>query len=167
MRSTLYPPSVAHAVGWPRAASAIAIVICGLLLVFAAASTAHAAMTGGVAAPTTISITHPAAHAADVTLTASRIACAEPAARSTPLRHASMHDVGDACPFEPDLWIEDEDGDDDDDELGRHGSRPRRSATSVEDALGLRRQSRALGGSAVPDGNLPINLSLIECVRRM
>jgi hypothetical protein len=155
---------VAHAVGWHRAASAIAILICGLLLVFATASTAHAAMTGGAAAPTAISITHPNA---DATMTASSITCAEHVQRSIPVRPASMHGVDDACPFEPDVWFDDDRDDDDDDDDDRLGAHARRSATSVGDALGQRCPSRALGGSAVPDGSLPINLSLTECVRRM
>jgi hypothetical protein len=166
MPSPLSPPTVAHAVGWRRATSAIAILFCGLLLVFAAASTAYAATTAGPAAPTTISITHPLAHATDVTVAVS-LGSADRVARSIPLRHTSMDGVDDACPFEPDLWFDDDRDDDDDDESDRHGAHARRSATGVEDALGLRCPSRALGGSAVPDGSLPINLSLTECVRRM
>jgi hypothetical protein len=167
MQSTLYPPTVAHAVRWHRAASAIAILICGLLFVFATASTAHAATTGGAAAPTTISISHSTAHAADASTTAGSLSRAEHVQRSSPLRPVSLHGVDDACPFEPDVWFDDDRDDDDDDESDRHGAHARGSATTVEDALGRRCPSRALGGSAVPDGSLPINLSLSESVRRM
>jgi hypothetical protein len=77
-----------------------------------------------------------------------------------------MDVVETSCPGEPELWLDDED-DDDDDEVGRHGRESRCSSTTVEEALGLRRPARTLGGSAVPDGNLPINLFLAERARRM
>jgi len=165
MRSTPDPAPVTHAVGWRRVTNAI--LVCSVLLVFAAANTAHAAVTGAQAASTTISVLDPMAHAADLNVVANSVTCADHAARSVPPRHASVHGVNDTCPFEPDLWLDDEDDDDDDDEVGRHGSASRRSAFSVEEALGLRRSSRALGGSVVPDGSLPVNLFLSESARRM
>jgi hypothetical protein len=166
MRSTLYPPAVAHAVGWHRAISAIAILVCGLLLVFAAANTPHSAMTGGLAAPTTISIIHPVAPATDMNAAAITAARGQDTARSNSSRHLVMHGVDASSPLEPDLWLDDDD-DDDDDEVGRHGRESRASSTHVEEAPGLRRPTRTLGGSSAPDGSLLVNLLLSESVRRM
>lgn len=167
MRSPSYPTPVTRAVGWRRVMNAITILVCTVLLVFAAASTARAAVTGGHTAPTAISITDPMALATDVNVAASSDARGEDTARSIPPRHALMHGVDDSCPFEPDLWLDDDDDDDDDDEFGRHGRVSRRSSINVEEALGLRCPSRTLGGSAVPDGSLPVNLLLSESARRM
>jgi hypothetical protein len=165
MPSTSYPTPVTWAVGWRRVMNAIALVGCTVLLVLAAAGTPRAAVTGGHAAPIAISSTDPMALATDVNVAAPGVACGGDAARSIPLR-SSMHPLDDACPFEPDLWLDDDD-DDDDDEVARHIVAPRRSALSLEEALGLRRPSRTLGGSAVPDGSLPVNLLLSESIRRM
>jgi hypothetical protein len=165
MQSPSYPTPVTRAVGWRRVMNATALLACTVLLVFAAASTARAAVTGGHTALTAISITDPMALATDVNAAARSAARGEHIARSIPPR-LSMHGVDDACPFEPDAWLDDDDDDDDDDEVARHG-RSRRSALSVEEALGLRCPSRTLGGSAVPDGSLPVNLLLSETIRRM
>jgi hypothetical protein len=145
--------------------NALAISACTVLLVFAAASTARAAVTGGHTAPTAISITNSLALATDVNVAAISVARGEHIARSNPPR-LSLRGVDDACPLEPDLWLDDRDDDDDDDDVDRH-VRLRRFAVSVEEALGLQRPSRTLGGSAVPDGGLPVNLLLSESVRRM
>jgi hypothetical protein len=166
MRSTSFPSPVTWAVGWRRVMNAFALLCCTVLLVLAAAGTARAAVTGGHAAPTAISITDPMALATDVNVAADSVASGEHAARSIPPRR-SMHPLDDACPFEPDLWLDDDDDDDDDDDVARHGVAARRAALSVEEALGLRRPSRTLGGSAVPDGSLPVNLLLSESIRRM
>jgi hypothetical protein len=146
--------------------NAIAIVACSVLFVLAAASTARAAVTGGHAASTAISLTDPMALATDVNAAAISAAGGESTARSIPLQ-PSLHRVDDACPFEPDVWLDDDDDDDDDDRVARHGAGSRRSAVTVEEALGLPRSSRWLGGSVVPDGSLPVNLLLSESVRRM
>jgi hypothetical protein len=144
--------------------NALAIFACTVLVVFATASTARAAVTVGHLAPSVISITGPMAPATDVDVAAVNAASGEHTARSIPLP-PSMHGVDAACPFEPDLWLDDDD-DDDDDEATRHLA-SHRSALSVEEALGLRRPSRSLGGSVAPDGSLPVNLLLSESVRRM
>ena len=144
--------------------NALAIFACTVLVVFAAASTARAAVTVGHLAPSAISISDPMAPATDVNVAAISAASGEPTARSIPLQ-PSMHGVDAACPFEPDLWLDDDD-DDDDDEATRHLA-SHRSALSVEEALGLRRPSRSLGGSVAPDGSLLVNLLLSESVRRM
>jgi hypothetical protein len=167
MRSTSYPPPPTRAGGWRCVINAIAIVACSVLFVLAAAGTARAAVTGSHAAPTAISLTDPMAVATNVNAAAISAAGGASTARSIPLQ-PSLHRVDDACPVEPEAWLDDDDDDDDDDEgVARHGARSRRSAVSVEEALGRRRPSRWLGGSFVPDGNLPVNLLLSESVRRM
>jgi hypothetical protein len=165
MRSTSYPTPARGAVGWRRMMNAFAILACTVLVVFAAASTARAAVTVGHLAPSAISITDPMAPATDVNVAPVNAASGEHTARSIPLQ-PSMRGVDAASPFEPDLWLDDDDDDDDDDEATRHLA-SRRSAQSVEEALGLRCSSRTLGGSVAPDGSLPVNLLLSESVRRM
>src|SRR5262245_50281208 len=152
MRSTSDPIPARGAVGWRRVISAFAIFACTVLVVLAAASTARAAVTVGHLAPSAISITDPMASATDLSVAAGNAASGEHTARSIPLQR-SMHGVDAASPFEPDLWLDDDDDDDDDDEATRHLA-SRRSALSVEEALGLRCPSRALGGSVAPDGSL-------------
>jgi hypothetical protein len=164
MRSTSDPTPAGGAVGWRRVINAFAIFASTVLVVLAAASTARAAVTVGHLAPSAISITDPMAPATDANVAAISAASGEHTARSIPLQ-LSMHGVDAVSPFEPDLWLDDDD-DDDDDEATRHLA-SRRSALSVEEALGLRYPSRALGGSVAPDGSLPVNLLLSETIRRM
>lgn len=167
MRSNSYPSHDAHAVGWHAVMAAIGIVVLSVLLVLIAASTVHALPGIGSASIDVTSAGHADAVIGD-TQTPDIAICTEPGeaiARSVdpPLHYGRDNGLH---PLAPDPWLDEED-DDDDEEGCRRSLSLGSSAFSVEETLGLRRPSRALGGSAVPDGGLPVNLFLAECVRRM
>ncbi len=167
MRSNSYPSHDAHAVGWHAVMAAIGIVVLSVLFVLIAASTVHA-LQGSQSA--SINVTS-AGHADSVigdTNVPTPASCTASGEAITGAVDPPLHlgrDNG-LHPLAPDACLGEED-DDDDDESWKRSLSFGSSAFSVDETLGLRRPSRALGGSAIPDGSLPVNLFLAESARRM
>ena len=156
MRSKSYPHphKTAHAVGW-NAMHWIAGLVCGLLLSFVAPSAAHASTVTPLQRP------------ADGLAAAGVSVAANPANvpdSAEGLEFQAPWDSGNRRPCHSIVLCLDP-YDDDDCSRGRLSSGS--SRLSVEQALSLRRPSRAPEGSLTPYGRSAAGQFLTESVRRM